>query len=257
MKTSEARQAITRTITDSFTRALARHAPAEPIDVARARAQHLAYLAALREIGLDTIELPADERFPDGCFVEDCALVAGGVVLITRLGASSRRGEEVAVAEALGRRLRLERMAEPATLDGGDCLRVGERIFIGRSARTNDAGIGRAREVFAPLGFTVVAVEVAQELHLKSVCSPLDDRRMLLAAGSLAPEAFAGVEIILIDAHEAIAANAVGHAGRAIVAAGCPGAARAIERAGFGTVAVDTSEMRKADGALTCLSILF
>jgi dimethylargininase len=249
--------ALTRGIASTMTRALTRDAPVEPIDPERALGQHRAYLAALRAIGLEVIELAGDDRFPDGCFVEDCALVAGGTALIARMGAPSRRGEEAAVAEVLGRKLRLASMNAPATLDGGDCLRVGKRIFIGRSARTNDEGIARAREVFGPLGFEILAVPVDRELHLKSVCSPLDDRRVLLAEGTLPSDAFPDADIIPIDADESIAANAVAHGNRAVIAAGCPKAQRKIEQAGFATVAVDTSEMRKADGALTCLSILF
>ncbi len=257
MPTPPARFALTRAVSPSFARALARHAPSEPIDVARAVRQHAAYVAALRALRLEVVALPPDPRYPDGCFVEDCALVAGGVALIARLGAEARRGEEEAVAEGLAPHLELARMAAPATLDGGDCLRLGRRIFIGRSQRTNDAGIARARELFAPRGFEVVAVDVTHALHLKSVCSPLGGAGMLLAAGTLAPECFAGATVLAIPAHELAGANAVSHQGAAVIASGCPETERIVSAAGFQTIAVDTSELRKADGALTCLSILF
>src|SRR5262249_57107560 len=117
--------ALVRAVPNSFARALARRAPDPPIDVDRARAQHAAYVAALREIGLGIVTVPADDACPDCCFVEDTVVVAGGVALLTRPGAPSRRGEVDAVARALDGRIELARTDPPATVDGGDCLRLG------------------------------------------------------------------------------------------------------------------------------------
>jgi len=246
--------ALVRGISESFARAEVRHAPSSSIDVTLARTQHAAYVAALRALGLEIIELPPDHEHPDACFVEDCALVAGGVALIARLGAASRRGEERAVAAALARHLPLESMEAPATLDGGDCMRVGQRLFVGHSQRTNDAGIARARAVFEPRGLTVHVIEVGAELHLKSVCSPLDGRRILLSEGTLAPDQFPGCEVITV---EGAAANVVAFRDAAVVPAGFASSRGRIETAGFRTIEVDTSETRKADGALTCMSVVF
>jgi dimethylargininase len=148
-------------------------------------------------------------------------------------------------------------MDAPATLDGGDCLRAGQTFYVGRSRRTNAEGIARLAAVFGPRGFRVVPVELpAGVLHLKSVCSPLGDDRVLVAEGSIPPATFAGLRAIVVPAEEAHAANAVAVGGGAVVAAGCPRTQSLVEAAGFRTVAVDTSETRKADGALTCLSII-
>src|SRR5687768_9164948 len=134
-------RALTRRIPATFAKALVAHAPGEPIDLDRARAQHDAYVAALRSLGVEVIDLPAIDDHPDCCFVEDCALVAGGVALVTNPGAPSRRGEVETIAEALrGMVTRVERTGGDATIDGGDCLRIGKQWFIGLSGRTNEAG---------------------------------------------------------------------------------------------------------------------
>ena len=152
--------AVTRAIPASFVDALAAVPPDPPIDVGRARVQHAAYRAALAACGVEVVLLDADEAYPDGCFVEDTAVVAGGLALITRPGARSRQGEGAAIAAALAPHVELARMAAPATLDGGDCLRLGRTIYVGRSARTNADGVARAAEVFGPRGFRIVAVDL-------------------------------------------------------------------------------------------------
>jgi dimethylargininase len=251
--------ALVRDVPASFAQALSAMPPDPPIDVARARAQHAAYVAALRAAGLEVVVVPTDERYPDACFVEDTAVVAAGLAVVTRPGAPSRQGEVDAVAAALATQPGLEvaRLSAPATLDGGDCMRVARTIYVGRSARTNAAGVAQLAELMAPRGVAVVPVELpASVLHLKCVVSPLSDTRILLAEGSLPAASFPGVEIVWVPAGEAYAANAVAVGGRALVAEGFPRARAAIERAGFEVTAIANGEFRKADGSLTCLSIL-
>jgi dimethylargininase len=255
-------RALVRGVSDSFASALSaapRETAAQAIDVLLARAQHAAYCAALEAAGAAVMRLPADERFPDGVFVEDTAVVAGdGLALIARPGAPSRRGETAAVAEALARHLELARMEEPATLDGGDCMRLGETLYIGRSARTNGGGVARAEAVLGPRGFRVVAVELPPGvLHLKCVVSPLGADRVLLAEGSLPGALFGGAGIVWVPAEEQYAANAVAIGEHVIAAAEYPRTRAALEAAGFRVHPVPTSEVRKADGSLTCQSILF
>src|SRR5262249_11399391 len=132
--------AIVRDIPTTFACALCAAPPHTPIDVARARAQHAAYRTAL---GVPVTLIAADDTLPDCCFVEDTAVIAAGIALITRLGAPTRRAETAAVETALTGLVEVVTMEEPATLDGGDCMQVGNTIFVGRSARTNDAGIAR------------------------------------------------------------------------------------------------------------------
>ncbi|HKA87493.1 MAG TPA: arginine deiminase-related protein [Haliangiales bacterium] len=249
--------ALVRGVPSTFARAISARPPDVPIDVARARAQHAAYVAALRSLGPTIVEIPADDAFPDCVFVEDAAVVARGAALIARPGAASRRGEVDAVAAALAGRAEIHRMEAPATLDGGDVLRAGDSIYVGLSARTNAAGAARLAEVFGPRGLAVRTVELPPGvLHLKSVCSPLGNDCVLVAAGALPASTFRVARVLVAPPDEARAANAMACAGGALVAARCPETQALVEAAGLRVVPVDTSELAKADGALTCLSIL-
>lgn len=255
-------RALTRGIPASFARAtvapetVARADPA--IDVPLARRQHAAYVAALQAVGLAVLAVPPDDAHPDCCFIEDCALVADGVALLTRPGEASRRGEVDGVATALAELVAIHRMAAPATLDGGDCLRLGRRIYVGRSARTNAAGVECVRAVFGPHGFEVIAVPLAASgvLHLKCVCAPLGEDRVLVADGALPAGTFGAAAVVRVPAEESYAANCVAYGGRVLLSDGYPRARRAVEAAGFEVLPLATSELRKADGSLTCLSIL-
>ncbi len=210
-------------------------------------------------MGLSVVTLPAIEAHPDCCFVEDCALVVDGVALVTRPGAETRRGETSTFAAALAHRSslrRIEHTLAPATLDGGDCMRVGRQIFVGLSRRTNAEGVDRVRETFGPEGFSVVPVVLSDVLHLKCVCSPLGDRRILLAERSVSLATFDGVEIVMVPEDETYAANCLFWNGKALIASGFPETLARLERAGIEVIALDTSEFRKADGSLTCLSLV-
>lgn len=249
--------AITREVPASFTQAITMNPAASKgrlakIDVELARAQHAAYRAALVACGARVEIVAADEACPDCCFVEDTAVIVGARALITRPGAPSRRAETPAIATALAAHVEIVEMTEPATLDGGDCMRVGDTIYVGRSARTNEAGITRLREVFG----RVVAIEMpAGVLHLKCVCSPLDDETILLADESIPADRF-DARIVRVPANETYAANAVAIGKDVIVADGFPRTHEAIANAGFTLHPVPTSEVRKADGSLTCQSLI-
>lgn len=243
-------RALIRTIASTFADAITMKPKTSPIDVARAREQHEAYARALSLAGAEIVRLLGDDRFPDGCFVEDCAVVAGRT-LITRPGAESRRGEVDAVRAALNAELETH---APATLDGGDCMVVGDRIYVGLTARTNEGGLARVREVFPR--HEVIAVPLSDVLHLKCVCSAIAPDTILLAEGALPRDLFAGLRVLDVPREEADAANAVAIGRTLVFAAGAPLSERRVREAGFETIAVDTSEIRKADGALTCLSVL-
>lgn len=246
-------RALVRSIPSSFSQALCAVAPEPPIDVAVARSQHAAYCAALAACGAAVETIAAEEACPDCCFIEDTAVVIGDRALITRPGAPSRRAETAAVAAALGRWLEVVAMTEPATLDGGDCLQVGDTVYVGRSGRTNALGIAQ----LSALGLRVVPVELPRGvLHLKCVCSPLGDGRILLAEQSI-PAGVFEADVVWVPASEAYAANAVAIGGQVIVADGHPRTRDALAAAGFTVHAVPTSEVRKADGSLTCQSLVF
>ena len=248
-------RALVREIPASFTRALSAQVPASPIDVALARMQHAAYVAELAASGVTVETVSADEAHPDCVFVEDTAVVVDGVALVTQPGAPSRRGETPAIAAALARHVEIIRMGDDATLDGGDCMRIGNTLYVGASARTNSAGIARLTDVFPRLRVVTLWLP-ANVLHLKCVCTPLGDDRMLLADGTLAAAAF-DARVIRVPVEETYAANAVAVGTHVIVAEGFPHTHDALAAAGFTVRPVPVSEVRKADGSLTCQSLLF
>ena len=259
-------RAIVRGVAATFANALAAERPQSPIDVGRARAQHHAYVEALASLGIETVVLPPDDRCPDCCFVEDTCVIVGELALLTRPGAISRRPEVEAVGAAVGQFCRVVRMEGEATLDGGDCMLLGKTFYVGRSTRTNDAGIARLREVAATVGYDVVAVAVPTGvLHLKSVCSALTDELVLVVEGTLEgtlegtrkATTFDRVRVLVTPSSEAHGVNVVRVNDAALVSADAPLTRALVERAGIRVVPVDASELRKADGALTCLSILF
>ncbi len=249
--------ALTRGVPASFIRALSATRPATPIDVELARAQHAAYRLALEDCGAAVTVLDPDEEHPDCCFIEDTAVIAEGIALITRPGAPSRQGETAAVERALqNSRLSISRISAPGTLDGGDCMRVGRRLYVGRSARTNAEGIAQLIKAFEGV-LEIVPLDLASHvLHLKCVCSPLSEDTILLADDSLSPSLFAA-RIVRVHAAETYSANAVAIGKHVIVADGFPRTLDAIVSAGFTPHLVPTSEVRKADGSLTCQSLLY
>lgn len=252
-------RALTRAPAASLVRAIAREIPAIRVDPVRAQAQHQSYVEALAGLGVEITVLETDESLPDGCFIEDQAVVHDSVAFIPRVGHPARRAEADSVAAALAPHVRVVHMTGPGTLDGGDVLAVGRTLFVGRSERTDAAGVEALRAVFGPLGWRVVGVPVPPDtLHLKSVCSAIDDRTVLVARGALSAAALPGVERILwVPAEEAAAANVVAVGRDVLVAAGFPATRRIVEGLGCHVVPLEMDELRKVDGALTCLSVFF
>ena len=228
----------------------------EPIDLDLAIAQHAAYGDLLRSLGLEVVELAADPTLPDCCFVEDVAVVLDEVALLTMPGAASRRGEIAAVEAALARFRPLERTPLPATLEGGDVLRVGRTLFVGRSARTNEAGIARLAAVAEPLGYRVRPVAVTGCLHLKSAVTALDDERLLAHPAWIDTSPFAGLGIVAVDPAEPDAANVLRVGGLVVADPAFPRTIARIAELGHSVRTLDVSEFRKAEAALTCKSLL-
>jgi dimethylargininase len=252
----------------SFARALSSTAAA--IDVALAWAQHAEYRQALAAAGLTVEALPADERYPDGCFMEDTAVIAAGRAVICRLGAASRRGEEDAAAAFLTGRFPLTRIVPPGTLEGGDVIVMPDRVLAGRSARTNAAGIAQLVVALAdladPKGFRnpsglaplpVYAVPVTGCLHLKTAATYIGDGTVLAIAAYADHPAFAGLELLVVPPEEASAADALGLGDYVILPAGCPRVAAMLHARGFTVLPVPISEFAKADGGVTCLSLVW
>jgi dimethylargininase len=229
----------------------------EPFDLDRAVAQHAAYADLLRSLGLEVLELPPDPALPDCCFVEDVAVVLDEVALLAMPHPPSRRGEIAAIEEALARFRPLERTPLPATLEGGDVLRIGRRLFVGRSPRTNEAGIARLAAVAEPLGYRVLPVTVTGCLHLKSAVTALDDERILANPAWVDMGPFAGLGVVRVALEEPGAANVLRVGGLVVAHPGFPRTLDRLADLGYAVRPLDISEFLKAEAALTCKSLLF
>ena len=226
------------------------------IDVALAQAQHAEYCQALAAAGLAVEMLPPDEDYPDSCFMQDPALVIAGQAIICRPGAASRRGEEEALAGWLGGRMPVARIEDPGTLEGGDVLVLPDCVLVGESARSNAAGIRQLAALLAPAGLPVISVPVGDNLHLLSGVAYLGQNRLLAVEAFAERPVFAGLDIIPVPPAEAYAANVLALGDHVIVPAGYPRVARALRACGLTVLPVPTSEFAKADGGVTCLSLL-
>ncbi|MDH3216646.1 MAG: arginine deiminase family protein [Candidatus Krumholzibacteria bacterium] len=255
-KTPEARQAIVRGIPATFGRCLRKDTLAR-IDVDRAKMQHDQYCQLLSTFKITVTRMAADDTLPDCCFVEDPVLVIDDRAIILSMGAPSRAGEGALIGRTLSAHKRVVNIRPPATLEGGDVLRIGTRLYVGLSERSNREGLEALRALVADDGFEVVGVELDNVIHLKAVCSYLGDSHILLCPGYLDESVFADYERIEVPAEEAYGANSLAINGKVLVAEGFPKTKMRIEKSGFETVACAMSEFRKADGGLSCLSVRF
>jgi dimethylargininase len=228
-------------------------------DLALARAQHAAYCAALRACGVGLLMLEPDDRFPDSTFVEDTAVIAARVTIITRPGAESRRGETAAIEATLGgASAALAHILAPGTVDGGDVCQVGEHFLIGVSARTNAAGAEQLAAILHRHGYTAETVDIRSHralLHLKSGISWLGDGRCLAVPGFPRVEGLQHIEWLATAAAEDYAANCVRVNDTLLFAAGYPGTEALLRGLGYRLCILETSEFRKMDGGLSCLSL--
>lgn len=229
-------------------------------EVARTLEQFEAYASALRDAGVQVTVLEPLPDHPDAHFVEDVAVVTPAVIVRTRPGAPERRGEIEAVGEALQRFGPAVDIEAPGTLDGGDVLTVGDRVFVGLSERTNDAGAHQLRTIVEPQGFSCVTVPVGLGLHLKSSVNAVSDDALVLTAEFAHEPAFAkfaGFDRVVVPDGEEYAANVLRVNDRVLVPAGYRSTAGLLRGRGLQLVTLPMSEFRKMDGGLTCLSVRF
>ncbi len=246
--------AITRVPGPDYPQGLTTSAAAAP-DMDLTLSQHAAYVDCLRALGLTVTVLPAAQGFPDACFVEDTAVVVREVGVITRPGAPSRAGETAYIEEALSAHRPLARIEAPGTLDGGDILQVGKRFFIGVSDRTNDEGARQLASILGAHGYASDVIRVAAGLHLKSSLNYVGADTMLVTADFAGHPAIAGYRQIVCPAGEEYAANTLLVNGTLIMPTGYARTRALLEPLGLPIVELDTSEYRKMDGGLTCLSL--
>lgn len=222
--------------------------------------QHASYIEALKKCGVDVLVLDADERYPDSCFVEDPAVVTSKCAIVTNPGAASRNGEKLEIVDALRKFYpedKIEYIKEPGTLEGGDVMMVGDHFYAGRSARTNEEGIRQFIAILEKYGLSGSEVTLEEVLHLKTGVNYLENNNMLVSGEFVDKPEFEKFNRIEIPAEEAYAANCIWVNDTVIVPEGYPAVLAAVKGAGYDVLLVDTSEFRKLDGGLSCLSLRF
>jgi dimethylargininase len=228
----------------------------EPIDTGRAARQHQAYCDMLRCCGAVVRTLDIHRNLPDCAFIEDTAIVLDEVAILTSMGTAARR-QELAGIEPILRQYRAVRRVElPATVEGGDVLRIGRRLLVGLSSRTNAAGAAALAAIVGCHGYEVVPVPVLGCLHLKTACSALDEARLLVSPAWLDFGALSGFHLVPVPAAEPWAANVLRVGTSLCLAANHERTAELIRALGFDVRVVDLSEFAKAEGGVSCLSIL-
>ncbi|HWA15256.1 MAG TPA: arginine deiminase family protein, partial [Gemmatimonadales bacterium] len=233
------------------------HLERTPIDFDRAVAQHERYVELLQDLGHAVSRLPAEPDLPDAVFVEDTAVVLDEIAVITRPGAKSRRAETVKVEEALRLWREVATITEPGTLDGGDVLRIGNTLFVGLSSRSNAEGARQLAALVGPFGYAVKAVEVDGCLHLKSAITAINDKLVLVNPSWCDPSDFGSVQAIAVDPGEPFAANVIRLPDSVIIGASYPRTIQRLRENGILVHTVDLSELAKAEGAVTCCSLIF
>jgi dimethylargininase len=246
-------RALVRRPSNNFAQALSEHPEAGSIDFEKARQQHMAYCEALQTAGLTVEILEPLDAFPDSVFIEDNAVILEGRAVLCSMKETNRRGEVALLAEALPSRLPLLRLQPPVFIDGGDILQTEDTVFVGQSERTNREAITALQPLTSK---HVVPVRVKHGLHLKTSVSTLGNNLLVINPSHIETEPFLEFEWIKVEAEEAYAANCLTVGENVILPAGFPKLEQHIQQHGFKTLPVEMSEFQKADGGVTCLSLL-
>jgi dimethylargininase len=257
MRTNNMRVAVTRDVSPGIANCELTYLSRVSIDVALARAQHKVYARILSDLGCTMAVVESDPALPDSVFVEDTAIVLDEIAVITRPGAESRRPETAAVARTLNIYRPLVEIRSPGTLDGGDVMRVGKMIYVGRSGRSNAAGIEQLRALTAEYGYRVHDVEVSGCLHLKSAVSRIGPDTILLNPDWVSASDFKPLDVVTIDPTESHAANALLVGTDLVYPNSFPRTRDRLLTLGYNVFSVDVFELQKAEGAVTCCSIVF
>jgi len=248
--------ALVREVSPELAHCELTHLERARIDRLRAADQHRNYTQALEALGCTLEWLPPLPRHADSVFVEDTAVVLPELAVVTRPGAPSRQGETASVAQALARHLPVRSITAPGCLDGGDVLQVARTLYVGASARTNAEGIAQLGALLTPHGYRVQATTLAGCLHLKSACSFIPPALLLCNPAWIDPQAFGGLQALAVDEREPYAANTLTIGGTTLVSAAYPRTTQRLAAAGINTRTIEVGELHKAEGGLTCMSLL-
>ena len=249
--------AITRAVSPAIVNCELTFIQRQPIDLAKAHAQHHAYEQLLEKLGARVISLAAEPDLPDSMFVEDPAIVLDELAVILPLGTKSRQPEAPSLAKALAPFRKLAHVTAPGSIEGGDVLRIDRTLFVGLTTRTNAEGIRQLTAILSPYGYKIVAVPVTGCLHLKSAVTYLGRNTLLANRPWFDPAPFANFDWIDVDPDEPHAANALALNDTVIFPASFPQTRAKIEAAGFHVTPIDISELQKAESGLTCSSLIF
>jgi dimethylargininase len=249
--------AITRKVSSNLGQCELTHIPRQEIDLDLARLQHGDYEHALTELGCQVVRLPEELYMPDSVFVEDVAIVLDEVAIITRPGAESRREEVRSISEVLRKYRTLSAIKPPGTLEGGDVLKIGMAFYVGVTKRTNESGTQQLVDLVVPYGYEVVRVEVNGCLHLKSAVTHVGGDTLLINRAWVDVNPFQGKDFIDVHPDEPYAANALLVGNELIYPANFPKTHSRLLDRNYTAKVVDVSELQKAEGAVTCCSLIF
>ena len=249
--------AMTREVSAAFEHCQLTHMPRVNIELDLARAQHEQYEQCLRTLGCTVQRLASGPDLPDSVFIEDTAVVFDELALITRPGALARRLETPAVAESLKAHRPIVRIEPPGTLDGGDVLQIGRKIFVGLSSRTNSEAIGQIRQLLGAHGYSVLAVTVRGCLHLKTAVTCIGEDTVLINREWASANEFAQFDLIEVHPDEPFGANALRIGERIIYPSAFPRTRQLMEGRGLDIQTVQVDELGKAEGGVTCCSLVF
>lgn len=250
------RLAITRDVSPRFNECELTHIDRTPIDVQVAQAQHHGYVQALKDLGYAVLELPAEADLPDSVFVEDAAVILPDVALITNPGADSRKPEIESITQALRPYRELVFIESPGTVDGGDVLVLGRNIYVGLSTRSNQSAIDQMNVKLGKYGYRTQGVEMHDCLHLKTAVTKVDDKTLLINRKWVDVENFEGYELIDVDASEPFGANCLTVGDAIIFPVAFPKTSAKLTAQGYKIKPVVVDELAKAEGAVTCCSLI-
>ncbi len=248
--------ALTREVSPLLEKCELTHQSRVPIDIQRAKKQHMKYEEALEQMGFTIRRLTATPHLPDGVFVEDTAVVFPEFAIITRPGAESRRGETESMADVLKEYRELYYIREPGILDGGDVLKAGKTVYIGITSRTNESGIQQFKEIVTMFGYKVIPIPVTGCLHLKSGITVLEPHRLLINPDWIHPGYFADYSLEYVHHHEPYGANVIRYQNFAICSDAYPETQKLLKKSGYDVISIDQSELEKAEAGLTCCSVI-
>jgi dimethylargininase len=256
--TPRAKYAVVREVPLTLDKCVRTYSSRNRVNLDLAQKQHEAYCKTLEDRNLKLVRIPADNNFPDCVFVEDPAVVYEGTAIMCNMGAKSRVGEVEEVRRVLSPIFRkVVNIDPPATIEGGDVLRVKDHLFVGVTSRTNVDGVNQLREALRKEDCEITSVKVENILHFKSACSYLGDDYIAVNPGYFDLRVLSSFKLISLPKQEAYAANCLAVNGTVLMTKGYPKTKKLIEKIGFETEELDVSEFKKCEGSLTCLSIIF